>query len=284
MKPIYSNSERKLLSIRRFAALLTLSLSALLIQQQVVSLTLHQAPGAGSRSARSGYFWVTCPNDPPHIQRLITPLPDSRYYYSDSYGWFDRGHFDAGNPAKLIDDVATAVAHSGGTITITQSVRDGLTGYSATYQVTRYLTKEQTTAAAFGIYMDWSLRFEAWQGDPPRGIFGPFTPFAIEDLPTQYLGFIEDARHINRAVLFTCYLGDVQTADAPPHLWLHEPESSDPLPELERLTNKTFEPLILTEAGWEHVKWPEALHMDSLPSSSITWMFVSEDTWYLSQE
>ena len=284
LRPFSLSIKHPFQQVHRFTMMLALLFCLLLLHQQLNSLTLHQAPGAGSRANRSATYWITCPNDRSHVQRLITPLPDTRYYYSDEYGWFDSTHFDAGNPAKLINDVATAVAQNGGTITITQSVRGGLTGHTATYRVSGYLPKEQVITAALGIYMDWSLRFEAWQGGLPRGLFGPLTPFAIEDLPTQYLGFVEDARQLNRAELFTCYLDEVETADSPPHLVITEPEQNDPIPEIERLTNETFEPLVPTKAGWQHVEWPEALQMDALPSSSITWMFQAEDTWYLNQE
>lgn len=282
LRPFHSPNRQPFWQFHRATTVLTLLLCLLLLHKQINSLTLHQAPAAGNRAARAATYWVTCPTG--QVRRLVTPLPDARYYYSDAYGWFDSSHFDAGNPAKLIEDVETAVAQNGGTITITQSVRGGLTGQSATYRISGYLPKEQATAAALGIYMDWSVRFEAWQGGPPRGLFGPLTPFAIEDLPTQYLGFVEDAQQLNRAELFTCYLDEVETADSPPHLMVTEPEQDDPIPEIERLTNETFEPLVPTEAGWQHVAWPEALQMDALPSSSLTWMFQSEDTWYLNQE
>lgn len=283
LRPFRLSNEQQLLRLHRIAALLALWLSLLLLHKQVVSLSVHQVPGAGSRAARAGYFWLSCPQDAPNQQHQITPLPDSRYFYSETYGWFDSSHFDAGNPAQLIDNVETAVAGGGGTITISQEVRDGITGYTATYHVSQYVPKEAINAAALGIYMDWSLRFEAWQAGLPRGLFGPLTPFSIEDLPTQYLGFFEDARHLNRAVLFTCYLDTVKTSDAPPHLWVTNPEDRSQLPRIKRLTNKTFEPLILTEAGWQHVSWPAALQLESIPSSSITWMFLSEETWYLNQ-
>jgi hypothetical protein len=32
---------------------------------------------------------------------------------------------------------------------------------------------------------NWSTRFESWQAEPPQGLVGPLTPFAVEDLPSQ---------------------------------------------------------------------------------------------------
>lgn len=283
LRPFHFQKEKILLRLHRATTLLTMLLALLLVHQQAGSLTVRQTPGAGSREDRSGYFWITCPNENRPIQRLITPLPNTRYLYSDHYGWFDSTHFDTGNPAQIIADMKTAVANDGGIITISQPIRNGLTGYTANYLVSGDIRPEEITGAALGIYMDWSLRFEAWQGRAPRSLVGPFTPFAIEDLPTQYLGFFEDANHLNRAVLFTCFLDAAETAEAPPHLWLTSPVDGLELPQIERLTNKSFEPLVLTENGWEHVAWPASLRLAQIPSSGTTWVFDSEETWYLPQ-
>lgn len=271
--------------IFRAAALLGLIAALLLLNKQVGSRFAKNAPDAGSRPARSAYFLVDCPNDTSQVMRLAYPLPDSRYFYSDRYGWFDETHFDTGNPAKVIADVETAAAYGGGIITISQSVRDGITGYTAQYLVSGDVTPSQVMGVALGIYMDWSIRFEAWQGSLPRNLVGPFTPFSIEDLPTQYIGFVEDATDQKREVLFACYLGQLETADAPPHLWVSTepgtPADGPDLPDIERLTNESFEPLVLTEQGWQHVPWPPELRFNPLPSGSTSWLFESDETWYL---
>lgn len=271
----------------RLIVLICLGATLLLMYDQVGSWFGKNAPSAGSRAERSSYYLVDCSNDNSQAMRFVYPLPDSRYFYSDRYGWFDETHFDAGNPAQVIADVETAAASGGGIITISQSVRDGLTGYTAQYLVSGDVGPSDVMGVALGIYMDWSVRFEEWQGSLPRNLVGPFTPFSIEDLPTQYIGFIEDATHLKREVIFTCYLGQVETADTPPHLWVSTepgtPADGPDLPTVERLTNESFEPLVLTEAGWEHVPWPPALRRYPLPSSNTTWLFDSDETWYLDQ-
>lgn len=140
---------------------------------------------------------------------------------------------------------------------------------------------------ALGIYMDWSIRFESWQGGMPRGLVGPFTPFSIEDLPTQYLGFLEHATDMKLPELFTCYLGDVSSAENPPHIWLADESTPTDeligLPTVERLTNEGFQPMVLTDSGWQLVHWPEELRLAPVPSSNITWLFEGEETWYLRQ-
>lgn len=273
--------------VSRAVLFLLLSLALLLGTQQVGSLFVRQAPAAGNRAARASYHLVDCNQDGSGELRLAHPLPDTRYLYNEQYGWFDTTHFDAGNPAQVIADVETAVASGGGVISISQSVRDGITGYTGHYLVSGDVYPEQAIGVALGIYMDWSIRFEAWQGRLPRSLVGPFTPFAIEDLPTQYIGFIEDATGLERSVLFACFLGEVKAAEAPPHLWPivdPNPVANGPvLPRIKRLTNETFQPMILTNKDWEHVNWPVALRLDPIPSGYTTWLFEMEETWYLNQ-
>jgi hypothetical protein len=119
----------------------------------------------------------------------------------------------------------------------------------------------------------------------PRSLVGPFTPFSIEDLPTQYLGFFDDATNLDLNAIFACYIGEVEEAENPPHLWLTEgtpqPDDSIDLPEVERLTNEGFQPMILTKDGWRLIQWPVPLRLVPVASSSQTWVFESDETWYL---
>ncbi|MEZ4646781.1 MAG: hypothetical protein R3E31_29325 [Chloroflexota bacterium] len=102
---------------------------------------------------------------------LITPWP--HYLYDETYGWFDTSHFHTGNPDKVIDDVKTAVSAGGGVITISQGVRENLTGYTARYWVAGSVAEPDVLHVALGIYLDWSQRFEGWQ-DNRRVVFaGP---------------------------------------------------------------------------------------------------------------
>jgi hypothetical protein len=271
----------------RLIAMLGLVVSLLFAHEQAGSLFGKRAPAAGNRIMRSGYYLIDCDGDGNDTLHFVQPMPDSRYVYNEKYGWFDESHFKTGNPAQVIADVETAAANGGGIITISQPIREGITGYTAYYLISGDVAPEVTIEVALGIYMDWSVRFEQWQGSLPRSLVGPFTPFAIEDLPTQYIGFIEEAIGIERSALFACFLGPAKTANAPPHLWLREEPSTSVdsvgLPEVQRLTNRTFQPLVLTADGWEHISWPAPLRLNPLPSSQTTWIFDSEETWYLRQ-
>jgi hypothetical protein len=259
-------------------------LLGLLVTQQISARYAYTAPAAGSRPLRSQYYAIDCPKDNSSVQRMVTPLPASRYLYSNTYGWFDKAHFGTGQPAQLIADLKTVAKSGGGIITVSQGVRDGITGYSANYLVSGNVAEEEVIGVALGIYMDWSVRFEAWQGELPRNVVGPFTPFSIEDLPTQYLGFFDEATDLDLEAVFACYIGEVEAAEEPPHLWIVEetpqPNQEIDLPNVERLINKGFQPMVLTNEGWQRTQWPTPLHLVPIASSSNTWIFESDETWY----
>lgn len=226
-----------------------------------------------------------CLADTSHDSEAARKTPWTHYLYSETYGWFDTSHFKTGSPTQVISDVLTAVQQNGRVITVSQGVRDDLTGYSACYWVSGDVAADEVTAVAWGIYVDWSIRFEAWQGEAPRSLAGPFTPFAIEDLPSQYLGFFAAAHRLTYEQVFACYLGGIEIAtDDPPHFGFEDdPDDPNSLPDLLRLRNETFMPLVETEAGWEHLPWPPAMAMMPVASQPDTWFFVADETWYFDE-
>ncbi|MEZ4835725.1 MAG: hypothetical protein R2873_27650 [Caldilineaceae bacterium] len=202
---------------------------------------------------------------------VLTEQPDTHYLYSERFGWFDASHFYTGNPAKIIEDVRS-VARRGGVIVIEQGVRDGLTGYRATYRIARNLPQRKVTSVALGIYLDWSRRFEEWEDQPPRAFFGPLTSFAVEDLPSHYIGFFASIHNVEPAYVLACYLGDVEAVEvSPPRLVYPEDLAGTsygaPLP-VQHLTNKTFTPMVWGPGGWRNIPWPKSLRMEAIGSSS----------------
>jgi hypothetical protein len=218
---------------------------------------------------------------------VVTRTPDTHYLYSERYGWFDVNHFHTGNPAKIIEDVRRAAKH-GGVITIEQGVRDGITGYRASYRIARNLPRAKVPGVALGIYYDWSRRFEEWEDQPPRAFFGPLTSFALEDLPSHYVGFFAALHNVEPAYVLACYMGGVEAVDtAPPRLVYPEnlPGHSglNPLP-VRQLINKTFAPMVWGPGGWRNTTWPKSMRMVAVGTSSELWHFVSEETWYFAPE
>jgi hypothetical protein len=230
---------------------------------------------------------LLCNQAPTIMGEMIPALPNARYLVSDTYGWFDRSHFNAGQPEQVLIDLRLAIGNGGGPVTIHQGVRDDIMGYTATYYISGHLSLKDVTAAALGIYLDWSTRFEEWQGQPPQGLVGPLTPFAVEDLPSQYLGFYAQANGVPIEQLFACYLGPVSgSEEGPPDFVASETitNEGEGWAGITRLQNRSFTPLVETESGWQHVDWPVPLQMMPIASGSNTWQFLSEQTWYLSDE
>jgi hypothetical protein len=230
---------------------------------------------------------LLCNQTPTIMGGMIPTLPDARYLVSDRYGWFDRSHFNAGQPEQVLTDLSRAIANGGGMVTIHQGVRDDILGYTAAYYISGHLSQTDVTAAALGIYLDWSMRFEEWQAQPPQGLVGPLTPFAVEDLPSQYLGFYAQANDVTVEQLFACYLGPVSgSEEGPPDIVMSDTiaNEEDGWAGIARLQNRSFTPLVETESGWQHIDWPVPLQMTPMASSTHTWQFLSEQTWYLGDE
>jgi hypothetical protein len=227
-----------------------------------------------------------CSADPLWKGKARPKLPPGRYLYSVAYGWFDARHFDSGNPDQVIADVRAAAARGGGIISLRQDVRGGLTGYTGHYLISGDVTEKEVIGVALGIYMDWSGRFEAWQGRPPRSIVGPLTAFSIEDLPSHYVGFFARATGMENAEVFACYLGEVEGTDiTPPHLlFYNEADPATPtVPRVRHLVNTKFTPLVLTREGWRNVGWPNGMQLVPIDSSSGLWHFEQEETWYFEE-
>jgi uncharacterized protein (DUF3820 family) len=239
-----------------------------------------------SHKEEIGPVTLLCNQTPSILGEVIPKLPDAHYLFSDTYGWFDKSHFNAGQPGQVLLDLQTAVDNGGGIVTVRQGVRDNITGYTATYRISPQLSAADVTAAALSIYMDWSVRFEDWQGQPPRGLVGPLTPFAVEDLPSQYLGFYAQANDMTVDQVFACYLGPVSgSEEGPPDFVMSEANPDEgSWAGIARVQNRSFTPLVETESGWQHISWPKPLQMSPIASNPHTWQFLSEATWYLGDE
>lgn len=211
----------------------------------------------------------------------------SRYFYHPSYGWFDRTHFQAGNPGQVIANVRDAVAAGGGTVTIEQIVHDGVAGYRSTYLIAPGVTPQNEMAVALGIYQDWSYRFEAWQGELPQRLMGFLSPFAVEDLPSHYLGFFAEAQGLTVDDVIACYLPDmVGTEESPPRFSTGQPilPGDDAPNGPQRLTNEQMRPMVLFKHGWENVSWPQALQLEIIDREAGLWAQIGEERWYLDDE
>ena len=219
---------------------------------------------------------------------MIGDSPSGRYYYNPRYGWFDRSHFRTGDPGNVIADVQEMVNSGGGVITIEQEVQGGIAGYSGSYYVSPEVTPAEELRVALAIYEDWSVRFEGWQAELPQTLVGMLSPYAVEDLPSQYVGFFAQANGLTIYEVFACHLPDTrETEDTPPRFTMRRAVAStaDTLVNYpQRLTNDEMAPMIFRPGiGWIHIPWPPAMHMEPIGAESGLWAQVGDRNWYFGE-
>jgi len=214
----------------------------------------------------TGHYWcpagsIHCIDDTPS-PRSPSPDPNTRYYYSEKQGWFDRSHIGTGKPKDIIQQVKQFIADGGGVVSILQDVRAGPITliYQGRYQISGEARPEDAIGIAYGIYQDWSHRFEAWEGTMAFGR-GKNTSFAVEDLPSHHIGFYTAAYHVSVSDVLAA-LGGVEGTNAEPP---------------RNVKNHTFEPVVKnTEGQYERVPWPSWMTVTPIGSGQNTWTFVDD--------
>jgi hypothetical protein len=213
-----------------------------------------------------------------------------RYLHTEHYGWFDLGH---AHPKNRLYNNIMAKAGTGGEVEVGGTVVDPFKFY-AYYQIEK-LDNDQIEGVALGIFQDFSHREERWQGEFPLG-FGSGTSFAIEDFPSNYIGFLAafrnqgEATKYDSAKLILDYLGPAEwTNESPPH--------SDNLPDyifecmspsecneaidryLRDVKNYAFTPRIeIAPGNYANIAWPcDELVIQPIPSGPDTWHFLREE-------
>lgn len=212
----------------------------------------------------------------------------SRYFFHEQYGWFDRTHFKAGNPGKLIDDVRRAARSGGGVVLVEQILHDGAAGYAATYTIGPGIRRQNELAVALGIYQDWSYRFEGWQGRLPQRAAAMLSSYAVEDLPSHYIGFFAEARHLETHEVFACFMPNtMQTDESPPRFTSAQAVAANTeafLNHPQRLVNEAMLPMVRDKDGWHNVAWPTEMQLEAIDGSTGVWAFLDEDAWYFEDD
>lgn len=222
-------------------------------------------------------------------EAMLGNSASSRYYFNPSYGWFDRSHFNTGDPGRVVADVRKTVRAGGGVVTIEQDVHGGVAGYSGSYYISPAVTTANEVGVALGIYRDWSMRFEGWQSQLPQTLVGMLSPYAVEDLPSQYVGFFAQAKGLSVPEVFACYLPETHaTEESPPRFTMHRALAStaDTLINYpQRLVNEEMRPMIYRRGnGWVHRAWPAAMQLEVVGPESGLWAQVGEENWYFGDQ
>jgi RHS repeat-associated protein len=208
-----------------------------------------------------------------------------RYYFSSTYGWFDSSHFNTGQPAEIIQGVREAVANGGGMVIIDQDL--GPSTYMGEYWVSGDVSGKELLGVAYGIYEHWSIGFEEWQDRAYLGLLDAWSAssFAIEDLPSNRLGFFMNAAGLTREETLSL-LGGVTATDSVPHFIFPENGMDLGVPpyapnnRIERIYNKEFTPLVPSGNQLQRVPFPEPLTITPISAESGLWEFRGESAKY----
>ena len=208
---------------------------------------------------QTSYFWLV---------RMREELLSGRYIKTQKYGWFDKQHIVPDKGRYIIDEVEKAIGqpcgHSFSMLlqTANRFPQRGSAEFLASYWVSGNVVPAQVKSVALGIYMDYEMRWESFQGE----VQIPLSNFSNEDLPSDYLGFFMATRGMeknyeNLLQVFR-YLAPIEVScDTPilcsPHL----------LPR-----NREFRPLVRIGGQWVNNNWPPELLLPR-PDSSGLWRF-----------
>jgi hypothetical protein len=225
---------------------------------------------------------------------------EGHYLYSELWGYLDPNHFSTGNPIKVIEDVEKAIAKGGDEVRIEQPLSyDTPFGrvtliFVGIYYVSGDATPDQAIGIALGIYMDWSVKFEAWQAITIIGP-GSLSSFSMEDLPSHCVGFYAAATGQSVEQVLAQLGGDWRrTSQEPPKspAWRFEVKRYawfvfiSPVVvtgavrvqwELARNTefkNYSFNPMVQdAEGNWYEKPWPAWMTITPIGSESGLWRF-----------
>lgn len=194
-------------------------------------------------------------------------MTNSQYITTRSYGTFDMTHWNTGNPGDILLNVTSVSTNGGGVIKVTAGVGKQIMGlnlsmfFTERYEVAGNIPPELLTGVALGIYEDFSLKFEAWEGGfpIPQALE---SSYSTEDLPTHYLSFVAAANGWTRVEAFL-KLGQIPMSGDKPA------RSMNPF-----WSGKNYEMTPRTQGAdgqWQNVPWPDGVSIQPIPSSSGYW-------------
>lgn len=207
---------------------------------------------------------------------LCTALPDSRYYYVDG-AYFDHDHILQGRDTafNIIVNIEQLIQQGGGTFIVQR--RAGTTGplleYQATYWVSGNVLSTDIHGVALAIFKDFELGWELWQGGVLYGRYSG-SAFAMEDFPSNYIGFVDAVRQDLDWESALRLLGCVRPSISSP------PQDGCLGPVCDRFDLKNwdfegFTPKKEVNGEWVNVPWPQELQMTSLNDPGL-WRFEGD--------
>ncbi len=231
---------------------------------------------AGGTWSRDGKRAPTQPPPPRFPDRWLFP-----YLFNEHYGWIDRAHMIPTLAQNIIDKVSRSVSNGGGAVVLpSQETGFSVLGmwvgeYERRYWVSGNVADDQIINVALGIFMDAGERWERWQGE----LFFGYSEFSIEDLPSNYLGFVRAVKGWNEAETLA-HLGNLSARQGHPTCAWSDCSVATPYLFLPKNTGHT--PLIKDRDGWKNTSWPDALTITPINSDSGLWKFTGDQSvgWF----
>jgi RHS repeat-associated protein len=153
----------------------------------------------------------------------------TRYCILNNGGYLDTLHFGTSKilAKQLLNTLQSKYGQPFATLTLRQSFAPSILGLPKVYYQTGYVTNfpveglgDKLNGVALGIFMDFQFRYEDTQLIDPRcftilGWFSHCSAYSNEDIPSDYLGFISEAKDISFTRIVEI-LGGGEASENPP--------------------------------------------------------------------
>ena len=198
-------------------------------------------------------------------QLLTLPKPNRpRYIQTKHYGVIDIDHFEGARDQAT--RILRPLENGEKNFPVSQPLAGEIFGFAARYAPIRTTNAAALHSVALGIFYDFSIRFETWQGsgllgeiDKGRG----YSSFAAEDFPSDHLGFMSVEQGLPLEYIIGV-LGGGEPIDQKPPI---------------AARNYSFTPLVPDNQGVYHnVPWPAELQMTPEHAFRFidSWQFLFE--------
>jgi len=205
--------------------------------------------------------------------------PDKRYIKTKDWGWIDTAHFGGGaQHAKELLDALNDPTKSSVTLEKYVPKSGQAVNFEVSYRIANPVSEQFRVGVALGMFMDLETRWEEFEY---KWFSIDGTGFAIEDFPSDYLGFYSYATGYSRTYILEEILKEKNytlTSESPPRCQYLSPC-------LNRL-NFEFRPKVWDWASMSYLNkdWPPELRLfpiNWLPTYGNFWSFAGCNAWFI---
>jgi RHS repeat-associated protein len=190
-------------------------------------------------------------------------LPNRRILHTKFGGYIDQEH--AGR-TSILERVRAAAKQKGGGVVIMDGILAG-EYFRVGYMVSEGLSHGETIGVALGILIDYERKWENRQGE--LGVRQPMSSYSLEDLPSEYLGFVQEVTGLSLEDVVNHGLGGYDSTFSEIEWVIHRLALGAP---------KNFETRPLDPWSGTHRDWPKPFQLVApIESTSGMWrvLYVS---------